>query len=208
MAMATEDQSKPAVKTCEACGEPYARKANVCNSQWQRSRACSRGCALAIGRRDRVWPDIAARMAAKTDKTPGHGPQGECWLWTGSTIKAGYGSIKCDGKIRKAHRVALMLAGVTVPATSFVLHACDNPSCVNPAHLKLGSHADNMADMVAKGRGDAPRGECHHEAVLDEDGVRSIRRDPRPNREIATEFGVTPAAIWLIKNRRNWRHVA
>ena len=61
--------------------------------------------------------------------------------------------------------------------------------------------------MVAKGRGDAPKGEAHHSAKLTEDDVRSIRSDGRDNRTIAAAYGVSPAAIWLIKARRNWRHI-
>ncbi len=78
-----------------------------------------------------------------------------CHLWTARTNKSGYGTVNINGKMLLAHRVAWEIANGPIPASLWVLHNCpggDNPACCNPDHLWLGTHADNMADMVAKGR--------------------------------------------------------
>lgn len=76
-----------------------------------------------------------------------------CWLWTGYHNKQGYGQIAYDGqRPRAAHRLSLILSGVDVPRDKLVLHSCDNPPCVNPAHLRIGTHADNRRDMYARDR--------------------------------------------------------
>jgi hypothetical protein len=92
---------------------------------------------------DRFWPKVARRG------------DDDCWLWTASKLKSGYGLLGSDyrGEERLAHRISWALAsGEDVPKHICVLHSCDNPSCVNPKHLWLGTHADNTADKVRKGR--------------------------------------------------------
>jgi hypothetical protein len=92
----------------------------------------------------------------KVDKTPGQGPRGNCWLWIGAKNSDGYGNLgwRHEGQNRPlaAHRVAYWIEHGKQP-DGFVMHACDVPSCVNPDHLLLGTHADNMRDRVQKGRG-------------------------------------------------------
>lgn len=207
MAEAKEHGQSPAVKTCEACGASYPRKPGTSAKQWSASRACSRGCATALGQRNRYWPTMQERFWKKVDKAPGHGPRGDCWVWTGHRLPFGYGSFRCEGLVRKAHRVGYEIQVGPVGEGANVLHRCDNPACVRGDHLFLGDHAANMADMVAKGRGDAPKGRAHHDAKLTEEQVRSIRGDPRSNAVIAAEYGMTKSAIGHIKSRRNWRHI-
>lgn len=80
---------------------------------------------------------------------------GDCWLWTGATDHNGYGKVDYRTPLRRtlgAHRISWMLRYGDIPNGLKVLHKCDNPKCVNPDHLFLGTHQDNMDDMVAKGR--------------------------------------------------------
>ena len=79
-----------------------------------------------------------------------------CWLWTGTRHRQGYGLLTVGGRPLKAHRASFLLANGYLMTDMKVLHTCDNPPCVNPAHLRLGTQADNVADMVAKGRNRAP----------------------------------------------------
>ena len=88
-----------------------------------------------------------------------------------------------------------------------VMHTCDNPQCINPEHLEVGTQRDNMLDKVRKGRHNAATGERVANSKLKEADILKIREDNRKQREIAEEYGVTPAAISAIKLRRVWRHV-
>ncbi len=99
---------------------------------------------------------LAERFAAKIDRSPGHGPWGDCHVWTGKPDSHGYGRIWLggrSGKHHKAHRVAWILEhGEPPPETPCVLHRCDNPPCVREDHLFLGTQTDNIADRDRKGR--------------------------------------------------------
>ena len=133
-----------------------------------------------------------------------------CWVWIGGRDIDGYGSFR--GKVRgleykKAHRFSYALHEADVPRYKHVLHRCDNPWCVNPDHLFLGTNADNMADKMAKGRFRVPRGAASHWAVLTEEQVRAIAIDARPYAAIAADYEVSPQTVGDIKNRRSWRHI-
>jgi hypothetical protein len=97
---------------------------------------------------------LADRFRAKVSIPEGDG----CWEWTGTKTSGGYGQIKANGHRLYAHRVALIVAGVALSDRDVVCHSCDRPSCVNPAHLFVGTQKDNMGDCSAKGRTGARRG--------------------------------------------------
>lgn len=86
------------------------------------------------------------------------GGQDDCWLWIGGVDRTKYGRIYVDGKVTGAHRAAWAVTFGPIPDGMHVLHKCDNSRCVNPRHLFLGTHRDNMRDMIAKGRAGLRRG--------------------------------------------------
>jgi len=88
---------------------------------------------------------------------------GDCWLWTGFKNPAGYGVVSLSGKLRTAHRVAVAIRDGVMPEGLVVRHSCDNPICVRPDHLILGTQGDNMRDRAKRGRTAA--GEGHHNAL-------------------------------------------
>lgn len=134
-------------------------------------------------------------------------PNSGCWLWTGTVTRLGYGMIGDGGGLRSAHRVSYELHRGDI-GNNHVLHRCDNRCCVNPDHLFLGTHRENMADMRDKGRAPRAQGSAHHQAKLTERDVRNIRAD-RSDTDVllAARFGVSPSTIGRIKSRRAWRHI-
>lgn len=149
--------------------------------------------------------DPVAHFWSRVDKSAG--PDG-CWLWTGQ-CEDGYGRVSWGGRRERAHRVAWMLANGPFPARKHVLHRCDNPPCVNPAHLFLGTNADNMADKAAKGR--EARGEAHGLAKLTAaliSGVFASDAAGESKASIARRLGVGRTTIGHVLAKRTWVHVA
>lgn len=132
----------------------------------------------------------------------------QCWPWLGTIDQDGYGRIFLSGKNCLAHRVIYALARGAEPGALLVCHSCDNRRCCNPAHLFLGTVADNQNDMVAKGR--SRRGEsCSHSKLTDV-MVREIRRlaaAGHAQRSIARRFAVSQPNVGFIVRRETWRHV-
>ena len=131
----------------------------------------------------------------------------ECWQWMAAKNQYGYGQINVGKRKRvAAHRWSYETFVGPLSATDCVLHSCDNPACVNPAHLSVGDRAANAADMVARGR--SSRGERRWNTSLTEDDVRAIRADKRRQCDIAAEYGVRQGTISRIRSGARWRHVA
>jgi len=128
-----------------------------------------------------------------------------CWKWQAYTDRDGYGRFSLNGKKERAHRVAARLDGRD-PTGKVVRHTCDNPSCVNPAHLEVGTQRDNMRDKVQRGR--QARGARNGRSHLSREEVVAIRNDSRPAKEVAERFGTTASNIREIRSGRSWRHVA
>ena len=156
-----------------------------------------------------------------------------CWEWAGHLATTGYGRLTVHYRGMLTHRAAYVLAHGPIPNDLWVLHHCDNPACVNPDHLFLGTNQDNVDDRQRKGRGHTgyvspdrrARGERHwsrthpelirkggavHNARLTEQNVQDIRKRHATGdvalSELARQYGVTKQAIWNVVKRRNWKH--
>jgi hypothetical protein len=138
----------------------------------------------------------------------------ECWEWIGNKAPNGYGRIQEGGKGSShlgAHRVSYKLHFGIIPDGLFVMHSCDNPGCVNPSHLSLGTPKENTADMIAKGRKRvvAPAGERHAKAKLTVADVRFIRSNPHfSHAALARHFGVGTTTVRNVRSGKNWQNVA
>lgn len=140
----------------------------------------------------------------------------DCWEWVGAK-SGGYGSFGVEKRILRAHRFMWAAVNGAIPAGMCICHRCDNPACVNPGHLFLGTNHDNVMDRVAKGRSvvseafvrtSAP-GERNRHAKLTEADVLRIRslRGSHSTRQLMAMYGVTKTAINKIVNRTAWRHI-
>ena len=109
------------------------------------SRSC--GCFKSEITKKRFTKTIDQKLWDRCEKV-----ENGCWEWSGSRNPAGYGTIGVHRSSRLAHRVAWEETNGPIPDGLFVLHSCDNPCCINPAHLWIGNHDDNMKDMIKKGR--------------------------------------------------------
>ena len=153
---------------------------------------------------DRFWAKVSV------------GELEECWLWTATKTRFGYGSFRVgsltDGTRRKemAHRVAYMLStGKDIPAGMVVMHSCDNPQCVNPAHLSVGTYSENGKQAYDRQRRFStvkPR-EGHPRARLTESQVSYIRKvgNSRTLKSMAEEFNVSKSTIDAVRRNVNWK---
>ena len=195
----------PSVKNCLGCGKEIHR--SECTN-FARKKYCGNDCAHAAVR---YTPEQAtAAFWAKVSKGDG------CWLWIASIKpRNGYGHLRVGNRDYNAHRYSYVLAYGEIPKGMEVMHICDVPHCVNPAHLKLGTHDENMADCKAKGR--TTHGERSGKAKLTAEHVRHIKAEYRKGRkhrspwsnsaELAARYGVGTGAIAAIIRGHSWKHI-
>ncbi len=133
-----------------------------------------------------------------------------CWEWTAGVTGDGYGCLRVNAVMQLAHRYSYSRFSGPIPEGNCVCHKCDNVRCVNPGHLFVGSHADNMRDMAAKGRNNQPKGERNGNARLTDAEASDIlaMKGEAPAGVVAGEFGVSRSAInriWSgqVRNRQN-----
>ena len=148
------------------------------------------------------------RLYSKIRKTD------SCWLWTAASHPFGYGVIRIDGKNRLAHRVMYELRNGPIPDGKYICHTCDNPACVNPEHLFIGTQKDNMQDCSQKGRArssKAPRpGSLHPQTKLTEADVVIIRQrcaNGETQGAVGADYSLTQGAISAIVTGKSWSHV-
>lgn len=140
---------------------------------------------------------IKARVAADAETG--------CWNWTGRLNKNGYGRIAYGRGGYLMHRVSYEVFVGAIPDGLLVCHKCDNRACVNPAHLFLGTNADNLQDMTQKGR--SSRGERRYNAKLNQQAVSEIRASNERLTNLAAKYGVSRSLIGKVKQGRAWTHV-
>ena len=138
-------------------------------------------------------------------------PECGCWIWMGATRDGRYGNITVHSREKRtcgpspqrdvrAHRFSWKLYNGAIPKGMKVLHRCDTPCCVNPRHLFIGSHQDNMTDKARKGRN-------RNNRKLTEEQVLQIKQDGRLQREIAKDYGICRQCVSMIKLRQSWKHL-
>jgi hypothetical protein len=154
---------------------------------------------------------LGERFWAKVDRS------GDCWIWSAGRFRSGYGQFKVGQTQRRAHRVAWELTHGPIPAGLCVLHSCDTPPCVNPAHLRLGDQADNAADREARHRNGAytrpdrfASGARDTASKLTPGQVVEMRKMITAGvgaSEAGRRFGVTAGTARAVARLRTWRLV-
>lgn len=178
--------------TCKQCGQQF-------NSKSGRAQYCTQRCSGIASNLNRTRRPIEDRFWENVEKTD------YCWLWTGTLSTPGYGMLSINGHYQNASRIAWELYHGETPGKKHVLHRCDNPRCVRGDHLFIGSHQDNMKDMVQKHR--HHHGETHRSHKLTEQAVREIRVSKFTHRKLASIYSVGQSVISRIKAGKAWKHV-
>jgi hypothetical protein len=132
---------------------------------------------------------LMAKVSVKSEK--------ECWNWNGCRLKKGYGQMWDGERLKLAHRVSYEVYIGPIEGGMFVCHRCDNPVCVNPAHLFLGTNAENMADKVSKGRQSRKLKDADVAAIRSASGVTQ--------QELAKQFNVGQDQISRIRSGKRWK---
>lgn len=199
------------MSTCAQCNCPLIRRNGEARTVFSRRRFCSVLCA----RRhvNAKLRDHSTHLEAVT-RIGWNVTERGCWEWAGWINDKGYGEYTTRvGDLKTgeflAHRLAYIAWTGPIPSGMLIRHRCDNPPCINPAHLETGTQADNMND--AKVRGRTARGEGHGRAKLTEDEVRAIRAASASGesyRSIALQYGLNRFHVGSIVRRQKWSHVA
>lgn len=189
-------------------GRVYVKSKGLCTKHYSRLRktgTTSDGPKARGSLAERFWRQVDVRG------------DDECWPWTAKSKVDGYGVIGLGGKCGKkvlAHRLSWQLHNGNIPESdgyhgTVVMHLCDNPVCVNPKHLSLGTQSDNVKDMCKKGRkvSRPPAGEDHKNSKLTEKIVREILVSKESGAQIAKRLGLSRSTINRVRSRETWKHI-
>lgn len=178
------EKTRPAHQTiCIGCGKLFYSKATK-----TAFAACSISCRL----------DMAIEV---------RGPK-DCWPWIQGVDRDGYGEFRFEKQKHRAHRATYQRFKGRISAHLLVMHSCDNPPCCNPAHLLVGTAADNNRDRDLKNRSRWAHGEEHVMAKHDNSKVREIRSSRQSAAYLAKKFGVHEQCIYKVRQKIRWKHVA
>lgn len=188
---------------CSQCGIHLVRNPTEGPSHFARRRFCDKKCAVAFrnpyaSRHERLLQNSACAEVV-----------GGCWEWTGYRDRKGYGRMQDNalGEVL-AHRISYIEHHGPIPDGLHVLHSCDNPPCINPDHLRVGTNDDNMRDRAERNRHARLFGERNPRAKLTESDVLAIRLSSLPQKELAARYAVSQSNISVIKRRESWGSVA
>lgn len=200
-------------RVCPNCAAPIVMRQGEIQRNFRKRRACNKRCA-SMDREARIKARRAAALGVPVedydaayfgsfvDRSAG---EAACWPWMGTLSHDGYGLFCVKRKWRKASRVALKFSGANVPDDMCVCHTCDNRRCCNPAHMFLGTNADNTADKVAKGR--QSRGGAVSKLTADQ--VRIMRTDAASgltHAALSRQYGISRPSVSAIVRRKTWKH--
>lgn len=184
-------------KACEECGAAFLRLPCHGGPYWSRKRFCSRGC---FGKSHaRKSAKLRPSLRDKFNEKVVISADG-CWHWSGLKDKDGYGLLNYARKVLRAPVVALELDGRPVPKGKYACHRCDNPGCIRPDHLYVGTPAENMRDAVERRR-------LRPRSKLTANQVIEIRSAGGTDEATALRYGVARATVSLIRERKTWRHL-
>lgn len=194
----------PLPKQCELCEKIYQCRRDKINT----SRFCSRLCTnknagiVCRDNRNNRWAsdtkeEVLCKMKQSFEKLFTKAKEG-CWLW--NTSRKEYSSFSFRGISRKSNRASWLIYRGEIPKGLYVLHTCDIRKCVNPDHLFLGTHADNMKDMALKKRA-RPRSKLTEDQVVN---IRQLLKMGVSTVRLARDYHVTSTCIWYIKHNKSW----
>ena len=204
-----EIKYKTLYKPCAYCKKDYEH-----NKNYNPSKYCSRECTTTSRRLtdEELKDSVRKRFYSKFIA----GIIDECWEWKAYKNKSGYGVMRYGSKRGNnalAHRISYLLNMGEIPSGLFVMHTCDNPPCVNPSHLRLGTNQDNVDDMVNKGRHYAKylKGQSNlSRAIITANIARNVKIDLTNNikaKEIADKYAISKHIVWDIKREKTWKHI-
>lgn len=188
----------------KGCSSPELAS-GLCNKHWRRLKKYGSPVWLQMPAGAYRGMDVVERFLTRVNKSDG------CWLWTGGVDSDGYGLFQGETSgvvYRRAHRFSWAYYNKSaIPEEMSVCHSCDTPACVNPAHLSLGTNAENQNQKWDRNRGNVMFGENHYRARITAADVEAIRMSTEPQQVLAKRYGLTQPTISDIRRRKSWRHL-